>query len=219
MKKNNISSYIKSIVRDFLAADSWALETTAAPSYYVAAGNPRQRNSCTGDKNRPQELMDFAKGNTGFVVSGKSMAPLGILDGYAIVGKEINGTDIKQHRFIIIKVDKELDSESGKKVMFDYKLRYTLGNIEPEVDFESFYNEISQHEDMIIRPNAKEEIKEKYRKAIRNYGTETPFVLSLTYKEGRSHFSVHPASLVEYEVIRIGQQDGVNWQEVPMHVA
>lgn len=191
---------------------SWVGENDPAPSYYVAAGNPvttPSPDSNPGDTlERPEALRKFAGTGVGFIVAGNSMRPKGIENTDALVCRDIEveaRSRIKSHTFIVIKVDKEWYKNNRQSVAFDFKLRYTLDTFRGDCNFEDFYEQIKQKEDSVLLPKNRRELKKKFEEALKWYGKERTFILSLTYKEGATHYSIHPAEFALYEVIGLGK--------------
>ena len=208
---------IGSIFTNIFSGKSWVNESVPAPSYFVAAGNPVSGNVPSHDDTRPEALNRFASDNIGFIVVGRSMSPKGIANSDAVACRPIEEGrrgKIPPHKFVVVKVDKEWYEKKRHTPMFDYKLRYTLGYTPAGADFDSFYKGISQEEDSVLVERNKKELQCKFEEAMKYYGIEVPLILSLTFKEGMTHYSIHPAYLVEFEVVELGklQSDG-NWEK------
>lgn len=217
MDKNTFKSFLDKLIGE----DSWVGDTISAPHYYVAAGNPASNSISSVDKDLVERLKHFAGTDEGFIVAGNSMAPKGIFDTNAIACRKIEEKDsfeIPAHKFVVIRVDKDWYKKHRKGASFDYKLRFTLCNIPLNAEFSEFYRVVSESEDSVLVPENKKELKKKFDEAVKYYGTDTPLILSLTFKEGKTHYSIHPASHVEYEVVALGRlsSDG-NWnrEELP----
>ncbi|MDE5882022.1 MAG: hypothetical protein K2J78_11820 [Muribaculaceae bacterium] len=218
-----MTASVKSFFNKFFGESGWVKENVPAAPYFVAAGNPVAANAPSYDDERPKALNMFAGENTGFIVVGTSMVPKGILNDDAIACEKIDEDermDISAHKFVVVKVDKEWYKENRQLATFDYKLRYVLGYVPVNSDFDTFYKDISKKEDSVLVPSNKRELKRKYEEAVKYYGAETPLILSLTFKEGITHYSVHPVRLVEYEVVELGrlQSDG-SWIKTELPAA
>ncbi len=213
----------KSFLDKLIGEGSWVGDNSPAPDYYVAAGNPASNSISSCDKDLVERLKQFAGSDEGFIVAGNSMAPKGIFDSNAIACRKIEEKDrseIPAHKFVVIRVDKDWYGEHRKKASFAFKLRFTLCNIPLNADFKEFYQIVSQSEDSVLVPDNKKELKKKFEEAVKYYGADTPLILSLTFKEGRTHYSIHPASHVEYEVVALGRlsADG-NWNREKLPAA
>lgn len=228
LMKNGMGANLKSFFNNLLDkadwASGWEREAVPAAPYFVAAGNPVAENSVASfDDVRPLSLKKFARNNIGFIVAGSSMVPKGIMNGDAIACKPLEPgrhKDITEHKFVVVRVDRRWYEKRHQNAKFDYKLRYTLAAIPVDSDFDTFYENISRKEDSVLVPSNKKELKRKYDEAIAYYGKTTPLLLSLTFKEGITHYSVHPLNLVEYEVVGLGQlQADGKWVETELPAA
>lgn len=130
-----------------------------------------------------------------YVVSGNSMSPKKIKDGYYLLVKE-NPEGYKGGDFIIVSVDKEYYKiYNPKTALYDFKLRYAIMEVSPSMTTADIIASIKdKHFEIILEENQRK-LENKYGKARKAYPNEQ-LMLSITYHDGVLCYSFHPVRLI-----------------------
>lgn len=209
-KANNIETLYRILsfgLYDTLTDIPVPVEIVENRKNFVAAGKPGKLDSSTDSKlyhnaNNLSELTDDQ-----YVVSGNSMLPDGIKDGYILYTKPINDiTDIKQGNLIVIKVDEDFyrARHHGKNPIFEFKLRRAIMAIPKEASFEQVKKElVGTFAEVFFRRESKD-LKESFAEA-KDFYKDEELYLSLTYHDNKMHYSFHPSKNIKKVVIAVYQ--------------
>ena len=173
---------------------------------YVAAGNPGKVGSPSdsellNDTNKVSQMKEDQ-----YVVSGNSMLPDGIKDGYVLHTKTINSTtDIKQGNLIVIEVDKEFyrTKHSGKDPIFEYKLRRAIMPVPKDINFEDLKDSLVETFAEVFTKRESKDLKKSFEEAKDFYNDEVELFLSLTYHNRKIHYSFHPSKNIQKVVVAV----------------
>ena len=173
--------------------------------HYVAAGNPGKLGSSSesdllNNANNVSELTEDA-----FVVSGNSMLPDEIKEGHILHTKPINDVgDIKQGNLIVIKVDEDFyrKRHHGRNPIFKYKLRRAIMPVPKDASFEQLRSDLVGTFAEIFFKRESKDLKKSFKEAKDFYKDEELF-LSLTYHNGKIHYSFHPSKNIRKVVVAV----------------
>lgn len=182
-------------------------------SHIVAAGNPGKYQAVSVfEYPLPPEidcdgkLYSTSETRT-YTVSGSSMSPEGVFNGDELIVVPTEVSDIKQGDYIVIEVDKEYFLHKHHvEPIFQYKLRKALVPVPScqntdETEKQLLKELIKIYEELSL-DKYKKDLSVDLRDALQFYGN-SPIFASITYKEGRIHYSFHPQSAIKYRVVRI----------------
>lgn len=189
----------------------------AMVSNLVAAGNPGkyQEASALNYPLPPEIDFDGRVYNTRdaltYTVSGSSMSPEDVHNGDELIVYPCDIEDVQIGDYIIIEVDRAyFMHKHHTEPVFQYKLRKALVPVPVGRNTEDtetlLLNDLTTIYDELLLDEYRLELKEDLLDALRFYG-DLPLFASITYKEGKIHYSFHPQSAIKYRVVRIARKN------------
>lgn len=183
--------------------------------HYVAAGNPGKTFS-----EYPISLQipaTFVMGRlkrqrqdyTLYTVSGNSMLPEGICNGFELLTRPATEADVHMGDFIVIAVDGNYFQERhhGRISHFAYKLRRALFAVDDGMTVEQIYANLNGTFAEPLDDKEKTDLRDSLDEARRFYH-DTRLYLSVTYHDGDIHYSFHPSCSIRYRVDGAAYMDG-----------
>ncbi len=173
---------------------------------YVAAGNPGKLGS-SSDSDLLNNANNVSKlEEDQYVVSGNSMLPDGIKDGYILHTRPIKDTtDIKQENLIVIEVDDDFYrmKHHGKDPIFKFKLRRAIMSVPKNTSFEELKNSLVGTFAEVFSKRESKDLKESFKEAKDFYNEGEELFLSLTYHNNKIHYSFHPSNNIKKVVVAV----------------
>lgn len=183
--------------------------------HYVAAGNPGKLFS-----EYPESLQippTFTMGKKQcrredyhlYTVSGNSMLPEGIRNGYELLTQPVAGDEVCLGDYIIIEVDGQYYQvrHKGKKSHFAQKLRRALCPVDVHITPAQLCEILKGTFAEPFDEKEKYDLNESLLEA-RSYYEDTPLFLSVTYHDGEIHYSFHPSASISFRVEGAAYLDG-----------
>ncbi|MBD5195130.1 MAG: hypothetical protein HDS87_05360 [Bacteroidales bacterium] len=207
-------------ISDFLFSEKeWVRDYAQAPDYYVAAGNPVKGVSLT---DASVEVFD-CNNKRQLIVAGNSMAPRAIYDGDRITFTVYDNPQeekIERGTFVVINVDEEYYRSHNKKSKFKNKLRCAICKVDPDISYPKFLEAVKQVEQTAYLEEYQKELENKFKDARAYYDPSEPLMLSVTYKNGEMHYSLHPVNLIKGKVEKVERYNsGMHkWEKVSPRV-
>lgn len=167
-------------------------EITDNIDHYVAAGNPGKLGTVS-DSSLSSNFVYESEDSV--IVSGNSMFPDGIKDGYILHTRPINSIeDINCGNLIVISVDEDFYKmrHHGKSPIFKLKLRRAIMPVPANISFEQLKKELVGTFAEVFSKRESNDLKESFEEA-RDYYTNEDLFLSATYHNGKIHYSFHPS--------------------------
>lgn len=210
-----LHSYLKHISDFFFSEKEWIRDYSLAPAWYIAAGNPTKSvglidNKVVFEQDTPKMQL---------IVAGDSMSPRGIYAGDRLTCATITDPqkeEFDRGTFISIRVDDEYYRSKRKQSRFKYKLRCAICKIEAGCSYEEMLGAVKQKEQTAYLEEYRCELERKFMEAREYYGEKEPLMLSITYKEGTMHYSLHPVRLIIGKVEKVERYNnsGKFWEPV-----
>lgn len=179
--------------------------------HYVAAGNPGKLcTSSDSDITDDQIKNNVLQSPDLFFVSGTSMSPDEIEDGFILSSRPIKQVDeIKMGELIVISVDEDFYRmrHHGRRPMFVLKLRRAIMPVPDGISFEELKEKLIGTFAEVFTKKASKDLKESFTEAKIFYQEERLF-LSLTYHNGDIHYSFHPCKSIKSHVVDVSDQKG-----------
>lgn len=185
--------------------------------HYVAAGNPGKTFS-----EYPVSLqipVSFVMGKmechrqdyTLYTVSGNSMLPDGIRNGFELLTYPATEDDVRLGDFIVIEVDSDYFQvrHRGRKSHFVHKLRRALCVVDDGMTAEQICITLNGTFAEPLDDKEKADLRESLDEA-REFYHNTRLFLSVTYHNGGIHYSFHPSCSIRYRVDGVAYLDGNN---------
>ena len=181
-------------------------EITENIDHYVAAGNPGKLGSISDSSLSSNFVYES---DDSFIVSGNSMFPDGIKDGYILRTRPINSIkeDIKCGNLIVISVDEDFYRmrHHGRSPIFKYKLRRAIMSVPLNISFEQLKDALVGTFAEVFSRRESNDLKESFVEAKKFYKDEELF-LSATYHNGEIHYSFHPCNRIKKLVDAVSNQ-------------
>lgn len=185
-------------------------------SHLVAAGNPGKYQAVSVFNYPLPSEIDYdgqiynTRDAQTYSVSGSSMSPEDVYNGDELIVFPCNADEIQTGDYIVIEVDRKyFVHKHGVEPVFKYKLRKALvpvpaGQNDEEIETRLIDNLVPLYDELSLE-EYQVELREDLRDALHFYGN-VPLFASITYKEGRIHYSFHPQSAIKFRVVRIARK-------------
>lgn len=184
---------------------------------YVAAGNPGNASHEYPDSlplpatfvmgGKKHNLQDYRL----YTVSGNSMLPEGIHNGYELLTLPIAGEKVSFGDFIVIEVDRTYFQfrHHGKESQFKQKLRRAICGVDNAMTADELSNNLSGTFAEPLDDKEKVDLRDSLSEARSFYG-DIHLFLSVTYHDGEIHYSFHPMSHIHSRVEGVAFSEGNN---------
>ena len=177
-------------------------------SHYVAAGNPGKTSEFPESVIVPDSFklgkdMCYKRDFNLYTVSGNSMSPGGILNGYELLTKPlVSLAEINVGDFILISVDDAFYCyrHKGRKSHFQQKLRKAIRPVSLSDTYEQLLESLVGTFAEAFTPKEKNDLLNSFVEA-RKFYKDADLFLSVTYHRSEIHYSFHPAKNVRSVVI------------------
>lgn len=176
-------------------------------AHYVAAGNPGKTFSEYPVSLQIPDTFIMGKREcrrqdyTLYTVSGNSMLPEGICNGFELLTLPVTEVDVRLGDFIVIEVDRTYFQvrHRGRKSHFMHKLRRALCSVDDGMTAEQLCSRLNGTFAEPLDNKEKRDLRESLDEARRFY-QNTRLFLSVTYHDGDIHYSFHPSDSIRYLV-------------------
>lgn len=184
-------------------------------AHYVAAGNPGKTFSEYPVSLQIPDIFIMGKQEcrrqdyTLYTVSGNSMLPEGIRNGFELLTLPVAEIDVRLGDFIVIEVDSNYFQvrHSGRKSHFVQKLRRAICVVDDDMTAERLFSRLKGTFAEPLDDKEMADLCESLDEARRFYHN-TRLFLSVTYHDGDIHYSFHPSGSIRYRVEGTAYKEG-----------